>query len=557
MIMRSISWAICGMSALLLVGSCQLDPYRIQSMGDGGVKNDGQWRDAVPITNDATAGDAIPDGRPLGDINYDACIAMIEACNNVDDNCNGEIDEGLDKLGDPRFCEDCKGCNWLLSKNAFPGCDNGACSIVSCKGGYIDQNKDISDGCEYLCTPTGLEVCDGIDNDCNNQVDDGISLPQNICLNIGLCVGTAATCLGAKGWQCEYPIGVELQPCTEDAHCGPGTPCDMAAGVCPGIVIVDEKKCDGLDGDCDGVADDPWASTVLPNALGKECDIQETCVIDEDCGVGTGSTCGANLKCTPKQGICRDVGQWVCDPVNDPAEMDGVICEQLTTGQPPAVEVCNNVDDNCDGFVDNLDLALTPDAEMWITVGGFQIFKFEASRPDATSSDAGEALEGRPCSLAGRLPWTDITKEEAQAACASMGARLCKTSDWEQACRGQSNTLYPYGADFDPATCNGRAFDSDPSTAANDDGALPTDQPAACVSTWPGGDLLNMSGNVKEWTATDFSGSDPTGYEIKGGAFDTPSLDIYGVGLSCDYDLPAPTSTFRLSSLGFRCCKTP
>ena len=548
--MRALSWSIFCFSAWLWLGSCQLDPYRIPSLGDGGVKNDGKWRDAVPLTDSTLVGDALPDW-PLADVNYDACIAMAEACNGVDDNCNGDIDEGLDKLGDPRYCEACKGCNWLLSKNAFPGCDNGTCVIDSCKGGYIDQNKDISDGCEYLCTPSGLEVCDGVDNDCNNMVDDGMTTP-NICLQIGLCAGAAAVCHGEAGWQCEYAAGVELLPCTEDEECGVGNSCDTVAGVCPGLVIPDEKMCDGLDGDCDGVADDPWSRSVLPNALGKECDVTSACTINDDCGLDGLSQC-VNDKCTPRMGLCRDVGQWACDPVTK----TGVTCELVIVGQSPVPETCNNVDDNCDGQVDNLDLSQTPDAEMWVTVAGFQIFKYEASRPDATAVDAGEALEGRPCSLPGRLPWADITKEEAQAACAAMGAHLCKTSDWEQACRGQGNTLFPYGGTFNPDICNGRAYDADPGTPANDDDALATDQPAACVSTWPGGGVLNMSGNVKEWTATDLSGGNPTGYEIKGGAFDTPSINGFGAGLSCDYDLPAPISTLRLSSLGFRCCKTP
>jgi len=178
------------------------------------------------------------------------------------------------------------------------------------------------------------------------------------------------------------------------------------------------------------------------------------------------------------------------------------------------------------------------------------MFMYEASRPDAPGASEGIASDNRPCSVPGRLPWSTVSKEEAQTACEKAGARLCTTAEWKQACRAQANTLFPYGGSFDPTACNGRAYD------ATKDAPLPTDKPgAACVSKWPAGDIFNMSGNLKEWTAKSFSGAKPSAYEIKGGAYDTPSITSFGAGLSCDYDLPAPASALRIPTLGFRCCK--
>jgi hypothetical protein len=536
-------------AALALLVACQQDPYRIRTLSDGLITPsdlDGQLPPDAHRPSDAVF-DRTGDGKkPTTDIGYDACAARPEVCNNVDDNCNNQIDEGFDKLNDPRYCDSCKGCNWLLTKNAYPGCKNGVCVISSCMGGWVDANNDVKDGCEYPCTPTGVEVCDGIDNDCNGQVDDNLPAAPTICKTLGPCAGAAAKCKGKQGWQCDYDLakGVELQPCTQDADCGPGNACDKTNGVCPGIVIANEKKCDGIDGDCDGVADDPWdafANPTLPTALNKPCDLDNP----------------------PKKGVCRNLGRYACDA----ATKTKTVCTAVACSNPSdcpagmtcagsacapgiaAVEVCNGLDDDCDGIVDNLDLTKNPTAEEWITIGTVNVFRYEASRPDANATGSGIASNGRPCSVPNRLPWASVTKEEAQAACVRAGARLCTTVEWVKACKGTANTAFPYGAAFDSTACNGKAYAATPTV-------LPTDKPGGkCVSTWAAGTIFNMSGNVKEWTATAFSGGNPSGYGIKGGAYDTPSINGFGAGLSCDYDLPAPSSSLQLPTLGFRCCK--
>jgi hypothetical protein len=536
---------------LALLSACQQDPYRVRTLTDTGPLPDRGPDVGVPP--DGPRREARADREPAkADLSYDACAAIPEACNNLDDNCNGKIDEGFDKQSNPLYCENCLGCTALYGKNAIPGCAQGKCTIVTCKFGYVDKNKDPTDGCEYACTPTGAEVCDGIDNDCNGQIDDGVTLTTPICRDKGPCAGSKAVCMGAQGWLCDYDVakGVELQPCQKDADCGPGGKCDLAKAVCPGIVVADEKKCDGKDGDCDGVADDPWTNTVLPTALGKECD----------------------LDAQPKLGVCRRLGIYVCDPggakvacgprpcattaqcvstANPALACAGGLCI-APTGSP---ELCNGLDDDCNGKVDD---AVTD--EKWVKAGSVNIFQYEASRPDATASSTGIVSNGRPCSVPGRQPWTTVTKEDAQLACERAGARLCTKAEWQAACRGQANTLYPYGATFQPTTCNGRAYDTDPSTpAVNDDSPLATDKPGGtCVSKWgTAGDIFNMSGNVKEWVATAVAGSPPkpSGYEIRGGAYDTPSINGYGAGLSCDYPLPAPSTALQLPTLGFRCCK--
>ncbi len=525
-------WLVVVGVAVALVG-CEQDPLRIPHLPDGGALDAAE--DAFMPDMIAVDSNTEPDVRP--DLSYDACITQIEVCNGVDDNCNSQVDEGFDKLNDARFCEDCKGCKELLTKDAIPGCKAGKCMINSCKAGFVDADGDISNGCEYNCTPSGVEVCDGIDNDCNDQIDEGVQLTQQICKSLGACAGATAECKGKDGWVCQYGADVELQPCTKDEDCGTGNLCG-AGNVCPNLVIVDEQRCDNKDGDCDGLADDPWANPALPEPLGAECVPVPTgtCTDDSQCDPPAGRTCNTSTGiCTEKQGICKDAGMVTCK-----ADGTGSECTQTQSGVNPGTEVCNGKDDDCDGQVDD---NLTD--EQWVNIGTVQIFKYEASRPDATGSAAGILSNGRPCSVPGRLPWASVSRQEAADACTRAGGRLCSTAEWIKACQGQSNLIYPYGNTFDPSKCNGRAYD------LTKDEVLTTDKPSICVSNWGGaGTILNMSGNLKEWAKA--SG---TSYELKGGAYDTPSIPGAGAGLSCTYQLPAPTTTLRLPTLGFRCCK--
>jgi len=186
------------------------------------------------------------------------------------------------------------------------------------------------------------------------------------------------------------------------------------------------------------------------------------------------------------------------------------------------------------------------------------MFAYEASRYDATAANFGFDSTRRPCAVAGRLPWSNITKDEAEAACEKVGTgwRLCTSVEWNDACNSANNTTFPYGGAYIAQACNGADY-----TKAAGVTTIPTGSATMCVSdptNASGDELYDMSGNVKEWvlSTTDKAGAK----EMRGGAYDIASFNVGGTisapGLQCNAVVPAPATDVRLPSVGFRCCLT-
>jgi len=253
------------------------------------------------------------DGKLANGCEY-ACVPSadaVEVCNGLDDDCNGTVDEGFDTTTDVNNCGVCG--NKCDLPNTTATCADSACKVTTCAAGFYDINKVDSDGCEYACTPTngGVEICDGLDNNCDGVPDDG---------NPGGGQACDTYCPGGK---CQ---GI----CTSGTQvCVAGSPICIP-GVGPKF-----ETCDGTDEDCDGVVD---------NGFDLTSDARNCGMCGNDCttqfanGVGT---CVAS-KCALL--ACND-GFRDYDPVAPG-------CEKCPVW-PTTLESCNGKDDDCDGIVDN------------------------------------------------------------------------------------------------------------------------------------------------------------------------------------------------------------
>src|SRR5690606_26968486 len=74
--------------------------------------------------------------------------------------------------------------------------------------------------------------------------------------------------------------------------------------------------------------------------------------------------------------------------------------------------------------------------------------------PEPPGFQLQSAFEPRAESLVGVVPQGYMNAHAAEAACKHAGKRLCTEEEWTRACRGEADTLFPYGDEYEEGVCN-------------------------------------------------------------------------------------------------------
>ncbi len=247
-------------------------------------------------TDDSAAGHADDDCSSAStcdctdaSVSYDA----VEICDGIDNNCDGEIDEGVTST----YYADVDGDGY--------GDPDPAATQVACENpaGFVPNSTDCDDTTADAY-PGATEVCDGLDNNCDGQVDEGVG---NVYFSDADADGFGDPAGGVRA--CETPAGY-----VTDA-----TDCDDASAASN---PAEEEVCDERDNDCDGTVDE---------------DVTLAFYADID-GDGYGDDSVIEAECVQPTGYAEDGGD--CDDV-DPDVFPG------------AAELCNGVDDDCNGAIDD------------------------------------------------------------------------------------------------------------------------------------------------------------------------------------------------------------
>ena len=291
--------------------------------------------DAVTEACEQPAG-AVQSGTDCDDGDPAVFPSAIEVCNGIDDNCDGAVDEGLVETWYPDADGDGFGDEDLGEER----CD--APSDLVDVGGDCDDTT-------AAAHPGAVEVCDEIDNDCDEVVDEGVTTTFWVDRD-GDDHGDPSLTIEA----CSLPEGYAV-----------------AAGDCDDTDIDvspdGTERCNAIDDDCDGFIDEDDAADA------------PTWHLDGD-GDGVGLATTTTTACQQPSGYVAATAVFDCD--------DG----EFTT-HPGADEYCDGHDDDCDGAIDESDAV---DAGTWWldadgdTYGGTSLSLVQCSQPTgyvASSSD--------------------------------------------------------------------------------------------------------------------------------------------------------------------------
>jgi hypothetical protein len=209
--------------------------------------------------------------------------ASVEICDGYDQDCDGNIDEESTGLGTACGVLNARGaCNIGTSD-----CSNGqviCIQVVSpadeiCDAtdndcdGKIDEN--LRNACGY-CASASVEICDGIDQDCNGVIDDNAMCPNGQSCYLGRCLE------GCESNECVNPLVCDDGLCRSKClgiDCAYGNSCDLNTGECVDLCTIQSTNCGPGERCFEGLCKAD-SCLEIPCADGQRCNADGTCVAD-------------------------------------------------------------------------------------------------------------------------------------------------------------------------------------------------------------------------------------------------------------------------------------
>ncbi len=341
--------------------------------------------------------------------------------------CNAQAGTGVDEICDglDNDCDAATDETWPL-KGQVCTVGSGVCQRA---GVWVCATG----GAGLVCSATagspdpGGEICDGLDNNCNGQVDDGLTAP-NCDLTQGVCGGKRKTCGGALGWLA----------CTAATY---GTTYEAT-----------ELTCDGLDNDCDGSVDEQLAA--------QPCTLQQgVCAgATRRCVSGQWQTCGAT-----EYGTNYEVTESRCDGLDN--DCDGQIDEALQGLQcTTQAGVCAGSREVCQGTA-----GWTHPCTPAVYTGHSTYYEATEISCDGRDNDCDgqvdDSLPAQPCLL-------------QQGVCAGT-AKRCASGAWQTCTAGDYGTNY----EASETRCDGLDNDCDGQIDEGLQGLQCTTQAGVCAGS--------------------------------------------------------------------------
>ncbi len=238
------------------------------------------------------------DGKTDEGLTGCTCVPQGEACDNVDNDCDGNVDENLSR---PCGTGTCLGTEVCMN-GMYTGCTAPLPGTEVCNG--LDDNCDgLKDGFTEACSEmsTGFPPLDPRNNPGHAMYNP---IPQNICHpgnricpanvgppnDFGPCLQEqqplTEVCNGLDD-DCDNVIDEGTGGADCSSNCGVGvTVCVNGMIQCNSMQLPDDDTCDGVDDDCDMMIDEDYVS---PGAcgVGQVCNGMEQCINGQEICVGT------------------------------------------------------------------------------------------------------------------------------------------------------------------------------------------------------------------------------------------------------------------------------